>query len=401
MTPLPRYAAAGVFILTFLLISTIFMMFVNRSSCHEVDMDVRQQVDSQCELMGISRERCEHLLTLNFGKEEVALLSESKQINGDTECSGVISNIWNKHYEAVLNYEVEGQERMRTLRTSLSSSTQSLAQFHCQDLQPGCMKTAFLLIDDIKRFLFTRFTYDLQLFLDCNGIDLESLEGGAMTFAKKTHLMWNLVKREEVQTYCEIGFNAGHSTFIALFSNPELEVFAFDLADHQYTPLAATLVSSLFPEQFLLIAGDSTKTVPSFRSMFPDKKCNVLFVDGGHAYSIAKADIENMRTLANETFHVLVVDDVEEGFPTEAGQAWHEKIWAGEVEQIGWVDDIFSTCFHAPFHIIEEQNSHSKYLASLSIDSESYEPGAVFPTCGPMFEREDWYASIAVGRYIL
>lgn len=38
-------------------------------------------------------------------------------------------------------------------------------------------------------------------------------------------------------------------------------------------------------------------------------KFNVIFIDGGHTYDVALADIVNMRTLANQSYHTIVVDD--------------------------------------------------------------------------------------------
>jgi hypothetical protein len=56
------------------------------------------------------------------------------------------------------------------------------------------------------------------------------------------------------------------------------------------------------------ISGDSTQSVPRSVRYF-QSSCNVIFIDGGHTYDIAYADLINMRALANETFHIVVIDD--------------------------------------------------------------------------------------------
>jgi hypothetical protein len=54
--------------------------------------------------------------------------------------------------------------------------------------------------------------------------------------------------------------------------------------------------------------GDSTQSVPRAKPLLRSS-CNILFIDGGHTYDIALADIINMRPLANESFHRVIIDD--------------------------------------------------------------------------------------------
>jgi hypothetical protein len=56
------------------------------------------------------------------------------------------------------------------------------------------------------------------------------------------------------------------------------------------------------------VPGDSTQSVPRSAKYFKSS-CNVIFIDGGHTYDIAYADLINMRALANETYHTVVIDD--------------------------------------------------------------------------------------------
>jgi hypothetical protein len=62
------------------------------------------------------------------------------------------------------------------------------------------------------------------------------------------------------------------------------------------------------PSPPLTSAGDSTQSVPRSVPFFKSQ-CNLIFIDGGHTSEVAYADIVNMRHLANESFHTVIIDD--------------------------------------------------------------------------------------------
>ena len=47
-----------------------------------------------------------------------------------------------------------------------------------------------------------------------------------------------------------------------------------------------------------MIRGDSTVSVPEFFDMYPDVKCDIVSVDGGHSHSVATKDLKNFRRAA-------------------------------------------------------------------------------------------------------
>ena len=53
--------------------------------------------------------------------------------------------------------------------------------------------------------------------------------------------MVNLVRQPKVKTYCEIGFNGGHSAVAMLLANPHLHVHSFDLMGWGYSNATARL----------------------------------------------------------------------------------------------------------------------------------------------------------------
>ena len=144
----------------------------------------------------------------------------------------------------------------------------------------------------------------------------------------------NLVQRNNVRRIGEIGFNAGFSTYAFLSASPDTTVVSFDLGEHDYSKTAKKLIDREFPNRHTLIVGDSTKTVPDYKAQNPDLTFDLAFIDGGHEYEVAKADIANMRQFCTEETAV-VIDDLTPWLAWGEGpmQAWTEAIDTGIVRQ--------------------------------------------------------------------
>ena len=127
--------------------------------------------------------------------------------------------------------------------------------------------------------------------------------------------MVQLVRQPSVQTYCEIGFNGGHSASAMLFANPTLTVHSFDLMSWSYSNATASLVETQFGRRFVLHRGDSRVEVPLWTSQQPNA-CDVLFIDGAHDPHGAYADMRNMRAAAAPNA-ICLADDITSG----AGEA--------------------------------------------------------------------------------
>ena len=97
----------------------------------------------------------------------------------------------------------------------------------------------------------------------------------------------------------EIGFNAGHSADVFLKNNPTLTLTSFDLGCHDYVRHGKEYIDITYPNRHTLILGDSTVTVPNYIADNQGKTFDVIFIDGGHDYEVAKADLENCMKLAH------------------------------------------------------------------------------------------------------
>ncbi|AQT79313.1 hypothetical protein B1R94_08590 [Mycolicibacterium litorale] len=154
------------------------------------------------------------------------------------------------------------------------------------------------------------------------------------TSVEELSYLANLVPRTGARLIGEIGFNAGFSSFAFLSASPDTQVVSFDLGEHGYSKLAKQLIDKKFPNRHTLVVGDSTKIVPDYKSTHPDLRFDLVFIDGGHQYEVAKADIENMRAFCTEKTAV-VMDDLTPWLSWGEGpmRAWTEAIESGMVRQ--------------------------------------------------------------------
>jgi FkbM family methyltransferase len=130
----------------------------------------------------------------------------------------------------------------------------------------------------------------------------------------------------------EIGFNAGNSSCIFLENG--CNVVSFDLNCHKYVKIAKEYIDNRFPNKHTLILGDSTITVPEYTSNI---KFDVIFIDGGHDYNVAKADFENCQRFAHADT-IFIVDDItynsEQSYTTGPTKIWNELKNSGKLTEI-------------------------------------------------------------------
>lgn len=152
---------------------------------------------------------------------------------------------------------------------------------------------------------------------------------GSASIEELSYLI-HLVQKNNARRICEIGFNAGFSSYTFLKADPETNVVSFDLGNHGYAKIAKRYIDEKFPHRHQIIWGDSKITVPKFKVENPDAYFDLIFIDGGHGYETVKADILNMRELANSKTAVII-DDLTPWLKwgKEPTRAWLEAINKG------------------------------------------------------------------------
>lgn len=179
---------------------------------------------------------------------------------------------------------------------------------------------------------------DLKLLVYRSVLDGKPREGSADE--AELNYLAGLAQQPGVKRIAEIGFNAGMSSYAFLYANPDATVVSFDIGEYDYGPSAKDIIDEEFPGRHELILGDSTKTVPEYHAAHPEEKFDLIFIDGGHDYEIAKADIKNMRKLATKNT-IVVTDDLTPWLAWGEGpyRAWTEAIEWGVIEQDEIVKD--------------------------------------------------------------
>jgi predicted O-methyltransferase YrrM len=171
----------------------------------------------------------------------------------------------------------------------------------------------------------------LAEYLEGKGLPANVFEGFSQQIPRQVSDLKMLVDNSDIKTAMEIGFNAGHSAEIFLDTNPGLHLTSFDLGMHDYVSVAKEYIDKTYPSRHTLVLGDSTLTIPKYQQTTYD----LIFIDGGHDYHIAKADLVNCRRFANENTIVIMDDTMfseNEGWVATFNLG-PTRAWTGAIEQ--------------------------------------------------------------------
>ncbi len=135
-----------------------------------------------------------------------------------------------------------------------------------------------------------------------------NLEGYSQQEPKQVYDLISIIANKPNLNIMEIGFNGGHSAEIFLEYNADSKVTSFDIGWHDYIHVAKEYIDAAYPDRHTLILGDSRVTVPTFCDANNDTKFDVIFIDGGHDYDIARADMGNCIKLAHKDT-IVILDD--------------------------------------------------------------------------------------------
>jgi predicted O-methyltransferase YrrM len=165
-------------------------------------------------------------------------------------------------------------------------------------------------------------------------------EGYSQQIPDQVATLRTLLKEKKPKRILEIGFNAGHSAEVFLSTDAGVHLLSFDLGHVPAVNVGKAFIDAHFPLRHTLIIGDSTGSVPAFTRLYPDAKFDLIFIDGGHQYEVAKADIENCMKLADAQAIVAVDDTIftasrEKPYTVGPTKAWLEALQERKVTELG------------------------------------------------------------------
>jgi predicted O-methyltransferase YrrM len=173
-------------------------------------------------------------------------------------------------------------------------------------------------------------------FLNSRGFYL--FEGYSQQVPQQVDDLINLTNKPNINVM-EIGFNAGHSAEVFLENNKDLTLTSFDLGGHNYVRVAKEYIDATYPNRHKLILGDSRITVPNFINENNDVKFDLIFIDGGHDYEIAKADMANCLHLAHKDTIVILDDTIftqgwEQPYTIGPTRSWTEYLQQNKIIEL-------------------------------------------------------------------
>lgn len=197
----------------------------------------------------------------------------------------------------------------------------------------------------------------------------EPLEGNlfyynkSWTFDKSPNRRYNLIQSARESTHMlEIGFNAGHSTVLALLANPSLKVTSVDICEHKYTEKCASIVGDRFGDRFTFIKGDSMRVLPHKSKNKGGELFDLVHVDGNHSTKYANMDVYNSLKLCDR-FAQVIFDDFQKDHLKE--------LWRKYVQDIGIIHpkyDVFPNDeFRSAKHAVGIYTDPTKINALLDI----------------------------------
>ena len=139
-------------------------------------------------------------------------------------------------------------------------------------------------------------------------------------------------ENDGITRVAETGFNTGGSSRAFLAARTDVRVVSFDIGQHLSVSPAKAQIDKKYPGRHELVLGDSTQTLPAYAKAHLDVRFDLVFIDGGHDYEVARADLANFRTMSHART-IVVMDDMTPWWKWGEGptRAWNEAVAAGTI----------------------------------------------------------------------
>lgn len=145
-----------------------------------------------------------------------------------------------------------------------------------------------------------------NIFYDHRQEDYETSPPIAMNRAKRDRFRLACAGRTRM---LEIGVNAGHSAYLALTSDPQLEFHGVDIGDHSYVRPAVAWLEKAFPDRVFYYEGSCLDVLPKLAK--DNMRFDLFHIDGAkHTYYL---DVLNSHRLIAGDSALVIIDDANMG----------------------------------------------------------------------------------------
>lgn len=134
------------------------------------------------------------------------------------------------------------------------------------------------------------------------------------TFMNKHRNIMDIARKSN--KIVEIGFNAGHSSFLMLVANPDCHIHAFDICSHSYVKPCLEYLNVHFGNRITLHEGNSHETLREFQLNNPDYRFDAIHIDGCHEYLHANLDFFISKGMSRPGAY-CILDDTNIGYLLE------------------------------------------------------------------------------------
>jgi hypothetical protein len=232
-----------------------------------------------------------------------------------------------KHTRSV-NISIRGFINNTDIRWNDIFSFVPLGIKSCMELFPGENKTYPFGLDFVHKSIYYRRKLRDEYVIH------EDRDSNVWRYPEEAKVLHLLGLQPHVRTICETGFNAGHSAYVWLITNPNVTVISFDLGNNNYSRHLAKILQRQFQNRLIITWGDSVITLPAFRREHPGVTCDVIFMDGGRAYDVVNSDLLNFLSMTDGKSVIIFNNYPPKNRDTRIGRVWEMSKRSGEVTEI-------------------------------------------------------------------